>query len=90
MSPTCPGPQRLGQECIEPLPNTRVLLIDSTGRTVGTSITSEQGRFAIEATAGRYRIQTGAGRLPRCPIVGVTVASGRQSHVDIACDSGMR
>lgn len=90
VSPACPGPQRLDQECIEPLANTRVLLIDATGRAVGAATTSAQGEFAIEAAAGAYRIEVGGGRLPHCPKAEITVTAGRQRRVDIACDSGMR
>jgi hypothetical protein len=90
VSPACHGPQRLDQDCIEPLPGVRVLLVDGSGGTAGSATTSPQGGFAIEAAAGAYRIEVDAGLLPRCPRTEVTVTDGRQTRIDIACDSGAR
>lgn len=91
VAPTCPGGQRLDEECRGPLAHARVALIDGKGVTVATAQTSADGRFEISAAAGSYRLEVvSVGRLPRCPPIEITVTGGRQAAVEITCDSGMR
>jgi len=90
-APTCGGPQRPGQTCIEPLAGAAVMLLDGTDHVVGNTATDEQGLFAIHAPAGDYtvKIDTGADPLPSCPSTAVTVTT-RIANVRIQCDTGIR
>lgn len=91
VSPSCPGPQRIDQECVSPLGGVQVRLVDPTGKTVGVAQTSAQGEFEIVAPPGTYQLEVAIeGRLPRCPPSSVTVVGGKKSAVRISCDSGMR
>jgi hypothetical protein len=64
VSPACHGPQRLDQDCIEPLSGVRVLLIDGSGRTASSATTSPQGQFSIDVAAGKHRVEIDTGLLP--------------------------
>jgi hypothetical protein len=91
VSPGCPGPQRVDQECIRPLGGVRVRLIDLAGQLVDAAQTSTDGAFEIAAPPGRYRVEVVTeGRLPRCPPTTVIVEVGKTTTVRITCDSGMR
>lgn len=88
----CPGPQRIGQgECSNPVAAVRVVLLDATGTVRASASTGEDGRFAITAPAGAYRLHAEIGGMyPRCPDLDVTVRKGKLTQADLACDSGMR
>ena len=91
VSPGCPGPQRVDQECVRPLGGVRVRLIDLAGQPVDAAQTSAEGAFAIAVPPGSYRLEVVAeGRLPRCPPTTVIVEVGKTTTVKITCESGMR
>jgi hypothetical protein len=91
VSPTCPGPQRLDENCAKPLADARVLLIGPGGKTIAAAVTSPEGIFEIDAAVGTYRIEVATSlRFPRCPAAEVTVTAGARTHVNIECDSGLR
>jgi hypothetical protein len=91
VSPSCPGPQRLDEECASALGGVLVKLVDRSGTTVGVAKTSAKGEFEIVAPPGTYQVEVAIeGRLPRCPPTSVTVEGGKKSAVRISCDSGMR
>ena len=91
VSPSCPGPQRVDQECVSALGGVEVRLVDPAGKTVGVARTSAEGEFEIAAPPGTYQLEVAIkGRLPRCPPSSVTVVGGKKSAVRISCDSGMR
>lgn len=91
VSPGCPGPQRVDQECVRPLGGVRVRLIDLAGQPVDAAQTSTEGAFEIAAPPGGYRLEVlTEGRLPRCPPTAVIVEVGKTTTVKITCESGMR
>ena len=91
VSPSCPGPQRLDEECASALGGVQVRLADRNGRMVGVAQTSAKGEFEIAAPPGTYQLEVAIeGRLPRCPPTSVEITGGKKSAVRISCDSGMR
>lgn len=91
VSPSCPGPQRLDDECESALVGIQVRLADKRGRTVGSAQTSAKGEFEIAAPPGTYLLEVSIeGRLPRCPATSLEVTGRKKTTVRISCDSGMR
>ena len=90
VSPTCAGPQRPGQVCVEPLADVTVQLFDKTGMMITTDSTDEKGLFTLRAEPGEYDIQIDvAGVFPLCDATPVTIPD-RNVQVKIGCDSGLR
>jgi hypothetical protein len=91
VSPVIPGAQHPGEPSTAPLAGTEVRLFTRTGEVAGSAITSANGHFAIDASAGEYEVRAMVhGPLPRCRPEAVTIRSGQVTDVDIGCDSGIR
>lgn len=92
-SPTCPV-ETVPQTCPpKPVPD-RVVLIETTGGTVITKVTTDQqGRFVITLAPGSYKLQIAQGAAPypiqRKPL-SVTIVAGQTVQVQIELDSGIR
>ena len=90
ISPTCPGPQRIGEVCERPYP-TRITVLDSQGAVLTTVDTDEAGRFRVPLPPGTYTLRPRTtGVPPRAGEQTVTVDAGRYTHVRIDYDSGIR
>jgi hypothetical protein len=91
VSPGCPGPQRIGQDCITPYADAQVLLLNATGEIVSRATTDNMGHFMMNASAGDYQIRVDiSGLYPRCEAVSVRIPRKGYAQLDIMCDSGMR
>ena len=91
ISPTCAGPQREGELCRSPLAGVEVRLSDGGGRVAASATTDASGAFAMLAPAGRYNLHVaGVAKLPRCPVVAITLPMDKPAPVELECDSGMR
>lgn len=55
-SPTCPGPQRPGQECSAPLEGARIRVEDDNGKVVGETTTGADGYYAFPLEPGSYTL----------------------------------
>jgi hypothetical protein len=91
LSPTCPGPQRPGQQCVQPFADATVQLLDSFNNIAAKTMTDAAGMFTINVFPGDYtvHIDTG-GRLPACPDTAVTAVDKESVSVTINCDTGIR
>jgi hypothetical protein len=88
--PTCPV-QRPGQACPPAPVAGAVEGLDSGGQVVGRADTDTQGAFTLPLPPGDYTLHVvHDGLYPRCPDTPVTVTVGGPTHIDIACDSGIR
>jgi hypothetical protein len=93
-SPTCPV-QRVGEECVAPLRNARIRVEDSSGSTVRSSVTGENGFYAFSLEPGTYRLvgDPFEGGFPSAPEpVGFTV-TGRDTGprwIPLDYDTGIR
>jgi hypothetical protein len=92
VSPARPGPQVAGEPSARPLSGVEVQLRDAAGTIVARANADSNGEFHILVPAGQYElhIDTHHGHFPRCQGQSLQVADGLITHVDIACDSGMR
>jgi len=64
---------------------------DAAGRTIGSTTTARDGRFALTLPKGAYSlVATTRKALPRCPKARVSVRSSRQVQTTISCDTGIR
>lgn len=90
VGPNCGGPQREGQQCTVPLVGIEVRLTDMNQRTVTIATTDAAGRFALSAPAGRYTLNAGKTKLPKCPALEVELPLRPDRPLQIECDSGMR
>src|SRR5690348_9798738 len=67
VSPSCPGPQRSDRACTAPFADARVELRDAQDSVVAHAVTSDEGRFRMNAPTGSYTIRVVTGRpYPRC------------------------
>jgi hypothetical protein len=91
-TPGCPGPQHIDQgPCVAPVAAVQVQLRSASGKVIGSAPSDPDGRFVIHAPAGKYRLHAKVeGAFPRCEDAKVTVRTGRLTHADVRCDSGMR
>lgn len=96
VSPSCPGPQRLGEDaCTSPLADAKLSLKPLSHSAQESadlkSSTNSRGRFSIAAPPGRYLLRVEVeGLYPRCPPVKVKVRRSGLTHTEVRCDSGMR
>ena len=89
--PSCPGPQRPGQNCEAPLAGATLQLRTVAGKLVRHVTASEDGTFEIAAPPGRYVLRVMVdGLYPRCEPAPVRIVKGRRTQVKLECDSGMR
>lgn len=96
VSPSCPGPQKIGEDaCTSPLADAK-LSLKPLGRVAQgaedlKSSTNSKGRFSIAAPPGRYVLHVEVeGIYPRCPPTKVRVQRSGLTHTEVRCDSGMR
>jgi len=91
VSPSCPGPQRMGQDCVAPYVEAKVQLLNAAGAVVGSATTDRTGHFTIRAPVGDYQVRVDIdGPYPRCESTSVHILSKTFMQADILCDSGMR
>jgi hypothetical protein len=92
LSPTCPGPQRPGQTCVEPFVGALVQVLNQHKLIIGETRTDESGLFAFDVRPGHYVVHVAGlnNKLPRCPDARVAVLYGADAHVHIGCDTGIR
>jgi hypothetical protein len=90
-SPTCPV-QRADQPCAARPVDTDVRVIRGDGTVAARTHSGADGRFRVDVTPGRYRLEadhlSGPGR--GCTPVDVVVEAGGFTHADIECDTGIR
>ncbi|MEA2435163.1 MAG: hypothetical protein QOG54_2620 [Actinomycetota bacterium] len=89
-SPTCPGPQRPGDDCTDPLEGAPLRVEDSTGAVVGRTTSDAGGRYYFDLGAGSYTLvaeNLGQSNLPAPPgPVDFTIRSNDPGPVSIALD----
>ena len=92
VSPSRPGPARIGEPDSAPMAGVKVLARDASHSVVGRATTGADGRFSIALPAGEYwfGIDTGGAALPRCGEAHAIVRGGEVASVELDCDSGMR
>jgi hypothetical protein len=94
ISPTRPGPIRVGQEReVNPFKTTLVVLTAGEGREVARLETGSDGRFRVSLPPGEYKIgppPSNSRFLPRGSEEFVKVLPGQFAQVTINFDSGMR
>ena len=92
MSPSHPGPQRIGESAHAPMAGAAVQVRNADGKVVAHAVADESGHFTIAVQAGEYSVEVdiGSAILPRCGSVDVVVRDGELAQADLDCDSGMR
>jgi hypothetical protein len=94
ISPTRPGPIRVGQgPGQKPFQTTLVISTAGEGREVARLETGSDGRFRVSLPPGEYKVGPPPGNtrfLPRASEEFVKVLPGQFAHVTINFDSGMR
>lgn len=91
LGPTCAGPEREGQTCPSaPWADTTLQLRNEAGVLVGQAVSDSQGRFAIRAPAGRYRLVVVVPKVTRCPSPEVDLPTRSAQPLVVDCDSGRR
>jgi hypothetical protein len=91
MSPTHPGPIRIGEPGSGPVPNVTFVVSGETSATTEFT-TDKEGHFRILLPPGHYTVSR-KGQLGRIGHYGpfdVDVVSGQITKVEWHCDSGMR
>ena len=87
--PTCPV-ERADQPC-PPRPVAAKVKAVKHRRTIGSARSNSAGDYAMGLRPGTYTIVVDTGStFPRCPTTTVTVPTGQNVKVDIACDTGIR
>ena len=92
VSPTRPGPIRAGSEntSVAPLANAAFTIKSDTG-TVTSFTTGADGRFHLLLPPGHYVVSLVQQRFMRpCGPFEVDVVSGKMTHLEWRCDTGMR
>jgi hypothetical protein len=90
IGPTCPGPERPGQLCIQPYVGMFVVT-DSTGAEVARASTDQNGTATIDLLPGDYTITPKIdGKFPSGAPTAVTVLPGQYLEISIDLDSGIR
>ncbi len=92
ISPNCAGAQAEGKPCKGPMSGAEVRLTGVDGRAAASTTTDAAGAFRMLAPAGRYRLHVvlGPAKVPRCPVLDVTLPLAKGGAVELECDSGMR
>lgn len=91
LSPSCPGPQRIGQVCVQPFIGAKFFVLDNRFKVVGLVTTNSRGEFHTAVPSGSYILRVdSSGPYPRCPDTQVTVPRQGFSSVNIECDTGIR
>lgn len=92
ISPSHPGPQRIGESGNTPMRNALVQVLDAQRSVVAHAMTDADGRFAMMVAPGEYSVEVDVGTtmLPRCGAAHASVHDGHVADVELKCDSGMR
>ena len=92
ISPSHPGPQRIGDSGRAPMAGATVQVRDANERVVARVVTGADGQFSAPVPPGEYTLEVDVGSavLPRCGKAHAMVQEGRISPVELECDSGMR
>jgi hypothetical protein len=91
LSPTRPGPIRVGEPDSGPLPNVTFVVSGGTNATTEFA-TDKEGHFRILLAPGHYTVSRKGqrGRIGHYGPFDVDVVSGQITKVEWHCDSGMR
>ena len=91
VSPTRPGPTRLGAEkSVAPLPNAAFTVATDKGP-LASFTTGADGKFRVSLQPGHYVVSMNEQRFPRpCGPFEVDVVAGKMTDVAWNCDTGMR
>jgi hypothetical protein len=92
VGPTCPGPERPGQECTAPYVG-EFVVTDRNGDMVAHFTTDQDGHFMLDLPPGDYQVTPkldSTGPFPPRGKVDVTVAPGQYADVAIELDTGIR
>lgn len=91
ISPSRPGPTRIGEPGSKPLPNAEFIVQNEKGP-VTSFTTDAKGSFKVALPPGHYTISsnTGKRRIGRFGPFEVDVVAGKMTKVAWVCDSGMR
>jgi hypothetical protein len=95
-SPTCPGPQRVGQDCVDPLENAPIRIENAAGETVAETTSGDGGRYYVDLAAGSYSVVAepiGESSLPAPPAeVSITISGSDPGPtvVNLDYDTGIR
>ncbi|MDQ1395257.1 MAG: hypothetical protein QOG64_516, partial [Acidimicrobiaceae bacterium] len=88
VGPTCPV-QQAGQSCEKPASNVEVRATAHGGSApVANTTTGADGSYQLALAPGTYDLSANAGM--SCRPITITVESGRISHADVTCDTGIR
>lgn len=95
LSPTCGGPQRIGEECVGPLEGARIHVEDDNGMIVANTVTGTDGYYAFQLAPGTYRLvaESSGDSLPSPPppvTFSVAPDDSGPHHIDSNYDTGMR
>ena len=92
MSPSHPGPQRIGDSGHAGYAGAKLQVRDAHERVVGQAVADAEGRFVVAVPPGEYSVEVDVGEaiLPRCGTAQASVRDGQLADVAIDCDSGMR
>jgi hypothetical protein len=89
-SPTCPGPQHVGQDCTGPVAGATVR---TSGSPMATTTTDAGGLFTLTVIVGApvtLLVDTGTAGVMSCEQPVVRPVAGTTVTQDIACDTGIR
>jgi len=92
ISPSHPGPQRIGDSGRAPMAGATVQVRDANERVVARVVTAADGQFSASVPPGEYTLEVDVGSavLPRCGSAHAIVQEGHIWSVELECDSGMR
>jgi hypothetical protein len=90
-SPTCPV-ERADEPCPPRPVQTQVRVVRADGSVAAKANSDVAGRFRVEVSPGRYRLEADypSGPGSGCTPVDVVVEAGNFTHADIDCDTGIR
>jgi hypothetical protein len=88
--PTCPV-ERPDQPCADKPVETALRLLREDGSVAATGKSMPDGSFRMVTAPGRYQLVADwPSRVGGCAPVEVTIESGRLTHADVSCDTGIR
>jgi hypothetical protein len=92
ISPSHPGPQRIGESGQKPMGGVKVQVLDANQRIVAHAVADADGKFSVSLSPGEYSVEvdTAGAVLPRCGTADAKVQDGQVTEVELSCDSGMR
>ena len=91
LSPSCPGPAQADRPCNAPFSGVQVELRDAQGAVVTRTVTSADGRFQLNAPAGKYTIRVVTARpYPRCESPKISILPDQPATAQVGCDTGIR